>query len=203
MLVQKYCNKCNTIKDTSEFNVHKHRSDGLQVYCKSCMKKIIKDIRENKPDYVPVQCKRYCSNFLGCYIAETVLSSIYENVERMPYGNVGYDFVCAKGYKIDCKAAIITTAKNGSSRWVFAINKNKIADYFLLLGFDNRDNLTPMKCWLIPGHVLNNNVLVGIALSVSDKWKEYEKDIDKVIASCDLMKHKTSKEGIRSAPVLA
>ena len=42
----KNCFKCNTLKETSEFYKNKARLDGLQVYCKLCMK------IENKKNYV-------------------------------------------------------------------------------------------------------------------------------------------------------
>jgi AAA15 family ATPase/GTPase len=46
----KYCPKCNTNKDFSSFSKNKSRSDGLQGYCKECLKKINTDYLINNPD---------------------------------------------------------------------------------------------------------------------------------------------------------
>lgn len=36
----KLCLRCNTNKELNEFSKHSRRKDGLQVYCKSCIKDI-------------------------------------------------------------------------------------------------------------------------------------------------------------------
>lgn len=89
---------------------------------------------------------KYCSMYLGVYIAENVLSDIFENVRWMDFGNKGYDFVCDREYKIDVKSTC-----NEEHSWRFIIKKNKIADYFLMIAFDNRENLKPLHIWLIKG----------------------------------------------------
>ena len=94
---------------------------------------------------------KYCSLFLGCHVAERVLSHIYKDVERMKINNKGYDFICNKGKKIDVKASCLR--KNNT--YSFGLNCNKIADYFLLIGFDDRENLNPQHIWLINGVLVN------------------------------------------------
>ena len=131
---------------------------------------------------------RYCASFLGVYIGEKVLSKIFKNVERMPWNNPGFDFICGKGYKIDVKTGCIR--KNTDNTWGFRIERNKIADYFLILALNNRDDLTPMHLWLIPGYILNNKRGVTISEKVLNKWKDYELQIDKVIYCCNIMKVK-------------
>ncbi len=86
--------------------------------------------------------------YLGVHIAERILSKIFENVQRMPYNNIGYDFICKKGYKIDVKCGCLTQENNGHV-WYFRIEKNTIADYFLILAFDSRKHLEPKHIWLI------------------------------------------------------
>jgi len=85
-----------------------------------------------------------CSMFLGCHVAERVLGYVFKNVERMSFNNPGYDFICNKGKKIDVKSTCLY-----NNHYIFIINYNKIADYFLCIGFDNRENLNPQHIWLI------------------------------------------------------
>lgn len=45
----KYCKKCNTEKDNSEFYTCNSRKDGLQTYCKDCISKNVKsNYQKNK-----------------------------------------------------------------------------------------------------------------------------------------------------------
>ena len=131
-----------------------------------------------------------CPGFLGS-IAEEVLSYVYTNVERMGWGNPGYDFICGKGHKIDVKSSVLTAKR--PNLWEFRINNNKIADYFLCLAFDNRDNLNPQHIWLLPGKIVNNKVGTSISKSTISKWSEYEQPLDKVISCCDIMKNNGNK----------
>ena len=125
-----------------------------------------------------------CSVYLGVYVAERILADVFNNVERMPNGNTGFDFICGKGYKIDVKSACLGEKSN---HWQFQIRQNTIADYFLLLAFDNRNDLNPVHLWLIPGHVLNHQKGTSIAVSTLDRWSEYEltDKLDKVIKCCN------------------
>ena len=128
-----------------------------------------------------------CSLYLGITIAEKVLSKVFKDVEIMPNCNPGYDFICGKGYKVDVKSSC--RRKEGNTyRWTFIINKNQIPDYFLLLTFDNRENLNPEHIWLIPGNIINDKKAISISESRINKWDEYKLDIDKVIECCNIIK---------------
>ncbi len=94
-----------------------------------------------------MKINKKCSLFLGCNVAERILSHVFKDVEKMPIHNKGFDFICNKGFKIDSKASCLHKYNN----YVFVINRNKIADYFLLIGFDNREDLNPQHVWLIKG----------------------------------------------------
>ena len=75
--------------------------------------------------------------------------------------------------------------------WFFSINKNQIADYFLCIAFDNRDDLNPEYLWLIPGSDVNDKSGISIAESTIDKWSKYELDkLDDIISCCNNMKNK-------------
>ena len=125
-----------------------------------------------------------CASYLGVFVAERVLSHVFKDVEVMPYGNPGYDIVCNKGKLIDVKCACL--GKGG--RWVFNIRRNIVADYFLCLAFDNRDDLNPEHTWLIPGDIVNHLKGTGISPITIHKWDEYKIDVDKVSACCDVMR---------------
>jgi len=125
-----------------------------------------------------------CSAYLGCYIGEPILEYIYNIIERKQYGNIGYDYLCNKNYKIDVKAVCLDTTKN---RWEYHIYKNKVADYFLLLAFDNRHDLNLLHVWLFKGTTkiknqmgnekLNNKAsfsIMNITRSLCDFY-DYEK----------------------------
>lgn len=129
-----------------------------------------------------------CGVFLGVVVAERLLSKVFKNVQRMPQGNPGYDFICGKGFKIDVKSTCLGNIRNN---WGFHIRRNQEAEYFLCLAFDNRKDLNPKHIWLIPGRVLNHLTTASISKSTLDKWSEYEltDKLDDVLACCDTLKH--------------
>ena len=135
-----------------------------------------------------MKTNKECSQFLGVYVAESVLSKVFEDVQRMPVTHPGYDFVCNRGKKIDVKSATRRSRGNNLS-WGFNVNKNTTADYFLVIAFDDRHELTPLHLWMMPGHVVNDRVNITISHKTIDKWDEYRLDVDKVVSCCDEMKH--------------
>jgi hypothetical protein len=132
---------------------------------------------------------RACASFLGVHVAERVLSHIFKDVTRMHYGNPGYDFICRHGYKVDVKSSCRRThSENRADNWMFSINKNRVADYFLCLAFDSRESLNPEHVWLIPADNINDRMGVGISTSTIHKWNEFEQPIDQVVTCCDMMR---------------
>ena len=125
--------------------------------------------------------------YLGMTVAEQLLEKVFKNVQKMPYGNKGYNFKCSNGFLIDSKASC-KIKRNNHNSWAFIIKKNKIPDYFALLAFDNRDDLTPKYFWLIPGHVINDKTGIGIYESTLSKYDKYRQDINKVIKCCNNLK---------------
>ena len=127
--------------------------------------------------------------YLGVHIAERALSKFFDNIVRMPNGNPGYDFICGKGFKIDVKSSVLHKDKRDGNRspfWKFSTRRNTVADYFLCLGFDNREALTPMHVWLIPGEFVNKKMLFQItnAPDILNNFLGYEQPIDRVISCC-------------------
>jgi hypothetical protein len=110
--------------------------------------------------------------------------------------NPGYDFICGKGFKIDVKSACTQTKIYSQLRgkyydtqiWSFGIKRNKTADYFLCLAFDDRTNLTPLHIWLLPGEKFNHLRSVAIRESTLGKWAEFEQPLEKVLLCCSKMK---------------
>lgn len=130
-----------------------------------------------------------CNSYLGIYIAEKILSKVFKDVKRMPNNNRGYDFICGKGYKIDVKSRCRYYPKNRNSYyWDFHLYKNQIADYFLCLAFDNREDLNPEYLWLIPGKEINDKNKILMVPSTMIKWDKYRLDIEKVENCCDFVR---------------
>jgi len=123
--------------------------------------------------------------YLGS-VAETILSNIYTDVRVMPCGNHGYDVICNRDFKIDIKSSA-TGDKLGY--WQFRINKNQIADHFLCIAFNNRDDLyNPVHLWMIPADKVNHLTGLSISKGTLYKWQQYELSIDKLVACCDTIR---------------
>lgn len=174
------CKSCNTT----------HRRE----YNKERYIKNIEDVQEKTKEYydkvgrelhghLPMSENKTCSSYLGVHVAERMLSKVFKNTIRMPYGHKGYDFICNKGMKIDVKSAVI--GRRG--RWEFKLKKNSIADYFLILTFDNRKDLNPLHMWLIPGNKVNHLESIATSQNNIHKWDEYKLDMINVIDCCDIM----------------
>ena len=117
------------------------------------------------------------------------MRNVFKDVESMPHGHPGYDFICNRGMKIDVKSGTTHTSKTRADSWLFNIKRNTIADYFLCIAFDNRDDLNPLHVWLIPRDFVNDKIGVGISVTTIDKWDEYRLPIDKTTACCDKLKN--------------
>ncbi len=152
----------------------------------------------------PQSENKECSNYLGIVVAEDLISKIFGNFTRMPPNFSGYDVICGKDYKIDIKSSCIRKIKNRKvTIWSFNICKNKIADYFLLLAFDSRHDLNPVRVWLIKGTeivgvekqgILNDKSAFDIHNNQThlDTYKKYEltDKLEKLKECCNTLKNK-------------
>lgn len=128
-------------------NVEQERKDSLaKKWGYKNFAEYVRESRWNEGIRSPMSENEDCSQYLGIYIGEIVLSDIFDSVARMPNNNHGYDWICKNGYKIDIKTA---TLDKGTNYWKFNIRYNNIADYFLLVGFDDIHGLNPIHIWLI------------------------------------------------------
>jgi len=197
------CNKCGVELTTGD-NWLSSCSKKHDYICKTCLtrrsmlyeSKNRDRVNKRKNEYrykigirTPMSENKACSKYLGCHVAERVLSKVFKDVEVMPPNHPGYDFVCNKGKKIDVKAGCIkhTNAAN-TMGWQFHIDKNEIADYFLCLAFDNITDLNPLHMWLLPAEKFNHLTNAGISINTVDKWNKYKLDIDKVIECRNIIK---------------
>ncbi len=124
----------------------------------------------------PMSKNKSCASYLGVHIAERYLAFIFETSNRMPFGNHGFDFICGKGYKIDCKSSCLR-GNDKNKGWNFRLNNNKIADYFICIGFNNIKRLKPMHIWLIKNtEEFKNKINISITNSSKSlkKWEKYE-----------------------------
>lgn len=196
------CIKCGSPLIVGE-NITQYGVDHYQYICRSCTRDYSQKYaqehcehrrkRDREYTHRTGQChsmdeNRQCPQYLGVYVAERALSHVFEHVERMPYGNPGYDFICGGGYRIDVKSSCRRVSEKQANRWMFNIKKNKIAEYFLCLAFDNRESLNPEHIWLIPAADVNDCITVSISEITLAKWDEYKLDIDKVSACCNIIR---------------
>jgi len=151
--------------------------------------------KNNKGIHRSMSENKECSFYLGVYIAERILSKVFDNVTRMTNCNIGYDFICGKGFKVDVKSACLFYNKDGNNKyWSFNIGKNDTADYFLLLAFDNREDLNPLHIWLIKSNEIINGVMIcnkiNIKISLPYKFKKYEQidKLEKLKECCNTLK---------------
>lgn len=187
-MTMKRCPRCRTFKPSAEFHKDRHRPDGFTCWCKSCVNRARNERSYRSGKSLPLGTNPECASFLGIHVAERVLSHVFKHVERMPTNNPGYDFKCIRGYKIDVKSA--THPKDKPTMWKFEINRNHIADYFLLVAFNNRVDLVPEHLWLIPGDVVNDHKAVGISQSTLTKWSNYRlpDKLNEVKSCCNILK---------------
>ncbi len=138
----------------------------------------------------PMSDAKETGGWLGVQVAEFVLSKLFKNVIRMPNNNPGYDFICNHGFKIDVKSSCRRVTQRQRPHWSFHINKNKAADFFLCLAFDDRESLSPLHLWLIPRCevVDKTRLVITDAPEYLANWSKYERPIDKVVQCCNTLR---------------
>lgn len=134
-----------------------------------------------------IATNKECGSYLGIVVAEQLLAKMFNNVQVMPIGNMGFDFICNKGMRVDSKSS----ATGDKGYWLFNIERNKTADYFILIAFNNRKELKIEHIWLIPGKDINNHKSAQISKVTISKWSKYEQPIDKAILCCNEMKEES------------
>lgn len=209
MNLTKTCSKCGTSKPLDEFHNDKSRKDGKNLYCKECIRDINKKYNRDHKEEVAIHNKKYnrehkdeirqkgghlpmhenksCALYLGIVVAKRLCRHLFKDVEVMPNNNTGYNIICNKGKKIDVKSACITFSGK-YPRWLFRINKNTTADFFILIAFDNRIDLNPLHMWMIPVNEVNHLLRTSIFLSTIHKWDKWKQDINNAQLCCTEIK---------------
>jgi hypothetical protein len=194
----KLCVRCNKNKPIHEFYVYKTGKSKGKAFklCKQCIKDKTSISRHLRGQNKPMDENKECSLYFGVIIAEKALSKQFKNIKRMLNGNKGYDFECDKGFKIDVKSACLQYRSYGNPLWMINISKNTIADYFLILLFDNRKDLNPLHVLLVPGSVVNKKtgITIGSSLKSLAKWAIYEQPIENVNLCCNKMRNKSNNQ---------
>ena len=183
------CIKCGVPLIVGE-NIVQYNIDNYQYICRSCATKQEREILHRTGVYKPMSENKTCTAFLGIHVAERVLRHVFKDVEVMSNNNPGYDFICGGGYKIDVKSSCRHVRKDWADMWTFHIKKNQIAEYFLCLAFDNREDLNPEHIWLISSDKINDHVSVSISETTLARWDQYKLDINKVSACCNILRNK-------------
>lgn len=136
----------------------------------------------------PMDENKNCPLYLGVIVGERLCKHLFNGVEVMPFGHKGYDVICKKGNKIDVKTTCTRIRENKYQDWKFNINRNILADYFVLVAFDNIKDLNPLHLWMIPGHQVNKNATVSISPSTIHKWDNWKHNIGSVQLCCTELK---------------
>lgn len=197
------CRVCNVVLDSE--NWHLSRQKKKDYICKECKGKQKRLWQTANPDKAKAMWTRdnrkrgirsfnknkKCSSYLGIHIAERVMSKVFKNIKRMPMNNPGYDVICNRNKLIDIKSSCLRGTKY--PRWLFMIRRNHIADFFLCLAFNNREDIQPIYAWLIPGSKLNHLKGAGITQSTIHKWDAYKLDITKISTCCDHLREESGR----------
>lgn len=125
----------------------------------------VRERRWNKGTYSPMSENGNCSSYFSDIterIFNEFLLTIFEYVEHMNYGNIGFDFICKnpiqefidkypqlklgidKEYKIQLKSRCLQYVGKRIGMNFTGIDYNNIADYFILSGWNNRESLVPL-----------------------------------------------------------
>ena len=161
--------------------------------CLACSRETTREKRGN----APMEDNHECPQWLGVHIAERALSGFFDNIERLPVGTSGGDFRCGKGFLIDVKSACLRVQPMHNTPCLhFTIKRNVVADYFLCLGFSDRESLQPIHVWLIPGKEINHltGLIIGMGKRSLKRWSKYERPLEKVIVCCNQMKSIEEKD---------
>ena len=206
----KTCIKCHETKPLDEFHKDNRAKDSKSSACKECSKKYYQNHREKISKQSKIRYEnggresqgkksmyenKLCSSYLGVVVAERLCRHLFKDVEVMPYGNTGFDIICNKGMKIDVKSSCTYLNPGRSPAWKFHIKDNTIANFFILVAFDNLTDLNPLYIWMIPGKEINDQGSASIAHSRIHKWDKWKRDINDAQLCCtEIKKEKNRKK---------
>lgn len=154
--------------------------------------------------HLPREFNEECTAWFGEF-TENLMIQTFEDPIKMPYGNPGFDWKCKNGDKIDNKGRCLRYDKRPgrSSSWIFQIEYNNIADWFILSAWDDRDSLTPLHVWafrkddMVRGRKFWRREGFGVtntpeALKELEKWEVTDR-LDKLKELCNTSSGKEIK----------
>ena len=150
--------------------------DNISEYMKDYYRNNVEYMREYarertwKKNSEPMSENKDSSSFFGVFVGEGIfkeyLLTIFENVEKMDYGNPGFDFICKNPrqdfidkypqlkltidseYKIQLEVCCLYDHINKSSYFKFHVKHNNTPDYYILVGFNTRECLDILHIWM-------------------------------------------------------
>lgn len=132
----------------------------------------LREWRHSNGIQLPMEENTYCAHYLGTIVAErqygrVILPEMFGGIEKeMPYGNPSYDFLVKGNIKVDVKSCCLREMK-GWVGWEPHVRHNNATDYFLILAFDDRENLNLVYVWLIG----KNEIIRGNKFYMRDSIK--------------------------------
>ena len=159
--ITEYRNKCAQnlgYKNAQEYNEACYKNLGYKD-----KKEYIREWRYDNCIQLPMDENKDCSHYLGTFIAERkygrkILPEMFGGIEKeMPYGNPKFDFIVNGCIKIDIKSCCLRIT-NGWIGWEPHVRFNNITDYFVILAFEDRENLNLSHLWCIG----KNEIIRGI-----------------------------------------
>lgn len=192
-ILVKRCSRCKQTKPRSEFGARRANDDGLQGVCRECRRISCSDSKHRLGYCAPMNESKDCNQYLGICVAERVINNcgMFKTIVKMPNNNPGFDFICNREFKIDVKSACRTFVVRNEHElnpwWTFHIDHNTIADWFVIIAFDDREHLIPLHAWVIPGDKINHLICLTITESERslEKWRPYERLLDQIDSCCD------------------
>ena len=132
----------------------------------------IRKWRHDNGIQAPMEENKDCAHYLGTCIAERkygriILPEIFGSiVQEMPYGHPKYDFLVTNNVKIDVKSCCIRE-NQGWYGFEPHVRFNDVTDYFVILAFDDRENLNLLHVWSIG----RNEIIRGHKFYMRDSIK--------------------------------
>jgi hypothetical protein len=128
------------------------------------------EYQKNKKAYrekhISYDKKLDCTRYLGSFIEERIMKAVFEDAEKnpIPIGGLGsglWDWKLKNGklirYVASCLHYNIKTDSDIGKEydwegWQWAILRNNVPDFFLLMGYgDSRIDLDVVSMWIVPG----------------------------------------------------
>lgn len=101
---------------------------------------------------------------LGIDITNQIFQDLYPRADFISCAH-RYDFILG-GKKIDVKGAVFS-----KGRWAYAIQKNRIADVFFLMAFD--ENYDLLRMWCVPSDEISHLTGITISEGTFKRWERY------------------------------